>query len=228
MIGARIEEVHALPDGAAARFDGYHALLCEWNRVVDLTAVTDAEEALHRHYLDSLTALPFLPEGGRVVDVGTGAGFPGVPLAIARPDLSVVLLDALKKRVVFLRRVVEALALSNALPVHERAETYAVREREAFDVAVSRAVAPLPLLLELCLPLVKVGGWCVFWKGPAAGREIAEAERVAPLLGGGGLRRVDVSIPGRDFRHVLVLVDKMEATGPKFPRRAGMAAKKPL
>lgn len=227
MIGAGVRAIHPLPDGAAERFDAFHALLMAWNERMNLTNITAPEEALLSHYLDSLTALKLLAGGERVVDVGTGAGFPGVPLALARPDLSITLLDAQAKRVRFLRAAIQAVGFE-AEAVHARAEDFARQRREAYDVAVSRAVAPLAALLEWTLPLVRVGGRCIAWKGPGAGEELEAAQRVLPLLGGGGARVLDAPVPGTDLRHVLVVVDKIEKTDARFPRRAGMALKRPL
>lgn len=227
MIGAGIAAWHDLPEGAAAQFDAFHALLRQWNARMDLTAITDDEDALYRHYLDSLTALPWLPEGAQIVDIGTGAGFPGVPIKLVRPDASVTLLDALSKRVDFLQHASEAIPFE-ADVVHARAEDYAKVRREGYDVAVSRAVAPLQVLLEWALPLVRVGGQCIFWKGPGVEAELQAAERVAPLLGGGAIRLVDAPVPGRDWRHALVIVEKAAPTASRFPRRAGMATKRPL
>jgi len=227
VIGEGVLAFHSLPEGAAERFDAFHRLLTEWNRRMDLTAVTDEREALCRHYLDSLTAMPLLPKGARVVDVGTGAGFPGVPLALARPDIAMTLLDALQKRVGFLTRAASAIGL-DVEAVHARAEDFAKERRETFDVALSRAVAPLPVLLEWLLPLVRVGGQCILWKGPGLAREMEGARRVAPLLGGGSVRAVDATVPGCNFQHMLVVVAKDAATPDRFPRKAGMAVKRPL
>lgn len=227
MIGDALSRYLSLPEGAAGRFDAFHALLMAANEHMDLTAVTDDTQALYRHYLDALTALPWLPESAKVIDIGTGAGFPGVPLALARPDLSLTLLDAQKKRVHFLQNAGEAVPFA-ARAVHGRAEDFAGEAREAFDVAVSRAVASLPVLLEWALPFVRVGGHCIFWKGPGAAAEWAEARRVSPLLGGGTVRMEPVSIPDQSWTRFLVLVDKEKPTPRTFPRRAGMAQKRPL
>ena len=227
MIGERIAAFHGLPEEAAAQFDAFHGLLMDWNSRIDLTAVTDENEALFRHYLDSLTGVALLPPDASVVDVGTGAGFPGVPLAIVRPDIRMTLLDALEKRVDFLRHATKAIGLA-AEAVHARVEDFAKAHRETFDVALSRAVAPLPVLLEWLLPLVRVGGICVLWKGPGVEAELAAAKHVSPLLGGGVPQIVDAPVPGAEFRHVLVLVTKEGNTSEKFPRKAGMAVKRPL
>ncbi len=226
MIGEGIGAHVPLPPGAAGRFDRFDALLNEWNGRMDLTAV--AQDALHRHYLDSLTALPLIPAGSVVIDVGAGAGFPGVPLALARPDTRVTLLDALGKRVRFLQAAIDAVPIENAEAVHARAEDFARARREGFDIAVSRAVAALPVLLEWLLPLVAVGGRCILWKGPGAEAEIEAAERALPLLGGGALAVHPAEVPGTDWQHLLITVDKAEPTPAHFPRRAGMALKRPL
>ena len=227
MIGQGIAAVHPIPVETIRQFDAFHALLTEWNQRIDLTAVVEDRDALYRHYLDSLTAADLLPAGARVVDVGTGAGFPGVPLKLLRPDLQMTLLDALQKRVDFLALAARMVPFE-AEVVHARAEDFARGHREAYDVAVSRAVASLPVLLEWMLPLVQVGGRCVLWKGPGAREELSEARRVAPLLGGGMVEVVDAPVPGQDWGHVLVLVEKVEPTPDRFPRKAGMAVKRPL
>ena len=228
MIGDRIARAFSLPEGAAACFDRFHALLTEWNRRIGLTAVIDEEDALFTHYLDSLAALPCLPAEAAVVDIGTGAGFPGVPLQLARPELRMTLLDALSKRVVFLSHAAREVPFQ-AECVHARAEDFAREKREFFDVAVSRAVAALPVLLEWALPLVRIGGLCVFWKGPKVEGEMEDAVRVAPMVGGGNVRVVAGGMAaGRVAGHTLVLVDKVEAADARFPRKAGMAVKRPL
>lgn len=227
MIGSALERYLSLPEGSAERFDAFHALLIAANEHMDLTAVTDDTQAFYRHYLDALTALPWLPEGAKVIDIGTGAGFPGVPLALSRPDLSLTLLDAQKKRVRFLQNAIQTVPFE-AISVHGRAEDFAKEARETFDVAVSRAVASLPVLLEWALPLVRVGGHCILWKGPGVEAEISDAGRISPLLGGGAVRMEPVSIPEQPWTRFLVLVDKKKPTPRMFPRKAGMAKKRPL
>ena len=222
----------ALSGEQLARFENFVALLAEANAVQDLTAITDPREVADRHLLDSLTVLRYarlIPPGARIVDVGSGAGFPGVPLAIARPDLEVTLLDAGRKRVDFLRRVLLALGL-RAEAIHARAEDAArlPEHRERYDAALSRAVTALPALLELALPFVRVGGHAVAWKGPAAGEELAGGRRAAVLLGGNLLPALDAPVPGRDWRHILLVAEKAEPTARQYPRRAGVPERKPL
>lgn len=226
MIGEMILQRHALPEGAAARFDAFHRLLCEANEHMDLTNVTAEDEALEKHYLDSLTALEYLPQGAKCVDVGTGAGFPGVPLLLARPDLAMTLLDAQQKRILFLRETLAQIG-AQAECVHARVEDFARERRESYDAAVSRAVAPLNILLEWLLPLVRVGGRCILWKGPAAQSELDDANRISALLGGGALDVREAAVT-EGSGHVLILVEKIAPADKKFPRKAGMAKKRPL
>jgi len=213
-------------------FVAFDALLNQTNAAMDLTAVLDPEEAVDRHYLDSLTVLcqpGWIPQGARIVDVGAGAGFPGIPLLIARPDIQATLLDAQRKRVDFLRRVIEALDLC-ARAFHLRAEDAARQadHRECYDVAVARAVAGLPALLELTLPLVRVGGRALAWKGPAVFEEFESASRAAVMLGGRLCGPVSAPVPGRDWHHLLIAAEKENKTVRQYPRKAGIPARKPL
>lgn len=229
---AGLERLGVAADGVALdRLARYHALLTEWNARIDLTAVLDPEEMVDRHYLDSAAplALDLIPQGARVIDVGTGAGLPGIPLCILRPDLRVTLLDAQRKRVTFLQAAIEALDLP-AQAVHMRAEDAARDEarREAYDVAVSRAVAATPTLLELTLPFVRVGGRAIAWKGPGLQAELEQARRAAHLLGGALEGVLDAPVPGRDWQHVLLVCAKRQKTARQYPRRAGLPGKNPL
>lgn len=209
----------------------YHAMLMDWNTRIDLTAVLDPVEMTDRHYLDSASPLGrgLIPVGARVIDVGTGAGLPGIPLMILRPDIRVTLLDALKKRVDFLQAVIAELGLA-AEAVHMRAEDAGrnAAHREAYDVAVSRAVAPTPVLLELMLPFVKVGGSAVAWKGPGVQAELMQAGRAAQLLGGEAGELIETPVPGRDWQHVLLVCRKKQKTARQYPRKAGTPGKNPL
>lgn len=222
----------ALTDAQAAQFAVFDAMLSQANTRMDLTAVLDPIEAIDRHYIDSLTPLmhpEWLPVGAQVVDVGSGAGFPGIPLAIARPDIALTLIDAQQKRVGFLCEVIDALHL-RATAVHLRAEDagQSPEHRERYDVAVSRAVAGLPTLLELTLPLVRVGGRAISWKGPAVHAEMERAHRAAALLGGALQGPFSAPVPGRDWQHTLVLGDKVRETVRQYPRKAGLPTRKPL
>jgi len=223
----------SISEAAASRIARYHDMLLDYNTRMDLTAVTDPDEMPDRHYVDSLSVLKMpdaLPLGARLIDVGSGAGFPGLPLAIAREDLSVVLLDSLKKRVGFLADVISELKLSNVQAVHLRAEDGAHNPlyREQFDVGIARAVAALPVLLEYVLPFVKQGGQALLWKGPGVKAELADGERVAALLGGEVLAPVSMPIQGRDWQHFIIPVRKSFPTPRQYPRKSGTPLKQPL
>jgi 16S rRNA (guanine527-N7)-methyltransferase len=212
-----------LPEGAAAVFARYGAFLEEKNRVMNLTTITGAREIAERHFLDSLAllTLPCLenPAGASLIDVGSGAGFPGLPLKIAVPQLKLTLLDAQRKRVGFLRELCEILALQDVSCVHARAEEYAAQARGAFDFAASRAVARLNVLAELCLPLVKTGGFFVAMKGTDSDAEIAEAENALKILGGRVDEIRDYAIPGTDVTRRAVVIQKIADTPEAYPRR---------
>ncbi|MBE6767881.1 MAG: 16S rRNA (guanine(527)-N(7))-methyltransferase RsmG [Ruminococcaceae bacterium] len=212
-------------DTAAERLDIYARLLVEWNEKMNLTAITDPEGIVLKHFVDSLTALPLLPKTPfSLIDVGTGAGFPGLPLAILRDDMQLTLLDSLNKRLIFLEEVCRAVGVS-ATRIHARAEEGGRNPdlRDAFDVATARAVAGLPVLCELCLPFVKVGGRFLALKGPDAPREKEEAARAVKTLGGRFAEGAAVTLPnlaaegGTSERHILV-VEKTTVTPQKFPR----------
>ena len=214
----------------AEQFQTYMELLLEWNEKMNLTAITQPGEMVEKHFLDSLTLLLAckVKEEAKVIDVGTGAGFPGLPLKILVPSLEVTLLDSLGKRVKFLEECRDALGLRNVTCVHARAEEFAARHREGFDIAVSRAVAALPVLCELCLPLVRAGGQFLAMKSSHTGEEIASAEKAIALLGGriGAVR--DYTIPGSDVVHRVVVIDKVSPTPKKYPRRFAQIKKQPI
>ena len=218
---------------AAQGLAAYHRLLLDWNQRMDLTAVLEPAEMLDRHYADSLAPLAvpgLLPARGRLIDVGTGAGFPGMALAIACPGLQVTLLDAQQKRLRFLQAVIDGLSLPNVTLRHARAEDGARDPalREAFDVATARAVAPLPVLAEYLLPYVRAGGLALCWKGPAAQGELPQGRRAAALLGGRLEEAVPVAFPGRDWAHVLIPLRKVGKTLRQYPRKAGTPSRSPL
>ena len=216
----------------AEKFETYHRMLIEANARFNLTRVPDDKaEAIDRNYLDCIALLAIgLPEArASLIDVGSGAGFPGIPLAICLPETRIVLMDSLGKRVEFLHSVIEALHL-NARAVHLRAEDGARKPeyREAFDLATARAVAPLNLLCEYLLPFVKPGGRMLALKGPGLDEEVAAAENALSILGGRFLRSDALPIPGRDWDHRAAWIEKVAPTSDKYPRRAGKPEKKPL
>ncbi len=216
-----------------ARLLRYHELLLDWNTRMDLTAVTDEDEMIDKHYVDSLSALAvpgLIPESGSLIDVGTGAGFPGMPLAMARPDLKVTLMDAQQKRLNFLQAVIDDLGVRNVTLVHARAEDGAQfpNHREKYDLAVARAVASLAVLSEYLLPYVRVGGKALCWKGPALIDELPQGRKAAFLLGGKVQEPIPVTFPGRDWQHLLLPISKTAKTARQYPRKAGTPGKSPL
>ena len=217
---------------AVERFAAFSAILDEYNARMDLTAVLEDEERIDRHFLDSAAPLAqgLLAPDARVIDVGTGAGFPGMPLLILCPSLRMTLLDALAKRIGFLNDALARLGLS-ATTLHARAEDAArmPAHRGQYDAAVSRAVAPAAVLAELTLPFVREGGLAIAWKGPGVAEEMTAARRAAFLLGGAVRGVVDAPVPGREeWQHVLLLTDKTGATPKAYPRQAGTPGRKPL
>ena len=222
----------AFDQTAMERFEAFHAILDEYNARMDLTAVLDEDERVDRHDLDSAAPLRhgLLAQDAKVIDVGTGAGFPGMPLLILRPDLQMTFLDALNKRILFLEDALKRLNLS-AVTLHARAEDAArmAAHREQYDAAVSRAVANVSTLCELTLPFVRVGGAAIAWKGPGVTEELVSGKRAAFLLGGKIRGVVDAPVPGRDdWAHVLLITDKTGKTPATYPRKAGTPGKKPL
>lgn len=220
------------PPQAAAQLAQYGQLLLEQNQVMNLTAITDPDQVVDLHFLDCAALLTIGEDfhGKTLIDVGTGAGFPGLPLKILEPSLSVTLLDSLGKRVNWLASVCEALSLDKVSCLHARAEEQALEAgfRDGFDLAVSRAVASLELLSELCLPYVKVGGKFLAMKSVDSGAETEGAARAIAKLGGRLLPRVDYTIPSTEIVHRVVVVEKVSPTPKGFPRRWAKMQKAPL
>lgn len=207
----------------------FAALMLERNQVMNLTAITEPQDVASLHLLDSLALLPLTGlETESVVDVGTGAGFPGMPLAIARPSLHVTLLDSLRKRVDFLGEACRDLDLENTQCVCARAEEFAAEHRETFDAAVSRAVAALPVLCELCLPLVRPGGRMFAMKSSHTEEEIRQSETAVSILGGQVAWVRDYTVPATDVTHRLICIQKVSPTPRRYPRRFPQIKKTPL
>lgn len=222
-------EALSLPAEAVPALLRYGELLLETNRVMNLTAITQPEDVASLHFLDSAALLTLADFSGySVVDVGTGAGFPGLPMKLLEPSISLTLLDSLGKRVGFLQSVCQDLGLSGVDCVHSRAEEFAAGHRESFDFAVSRAVASLPMLCELCLPLVRVGGAFVAMKSVDCDQELSAAARAIETLGGAPAEVVDYLIPGTEVRHRGVIVKKLKKTSEKYPRTFAKIKKNPL
>ncbi|MER3482402.1 MAG: 16S rRNA (guanine(527)-N(7))-methyltransferase RsmG [Meiothermus sp.] len=214
------------------RFSRFYDLLLEGNRVTNLTSITNEREVVLKHFADSLSCdlRGHLSGSLRVMDIGTGAGFPGVPLCIARPDLDMVLVDATHKKVDFLDKVRLSLPLGNARTLWGRAEEIArqLQHRESYDRVVTRAVSPLNTLYELCLPFLKVGGYLVAQKGPEARDEVEKAGLAAEKLGGRLVEVVPLKLPVLGDPRCLVIVEKILSTPDKYPRRSGVPQKNPL
>ncbi len=224
-----------LKENHLALFQTYYEELVEWNRRFNLTAITDYEGVQVRHFLDSLSCLLVLPRaelqaGARVIDVGTGAGFPGLPLRIVCPGMRLTLLEATRKKVEFLEHLLRRLGLSDVEVIHARAEDLGHRPgyREGYDWAIARALAEMPTLVEYLLPLVRVRGAILAQKGENAPAEVHSAEAAIRILGGRVRKLVPVGLHGLAETRYLVVVDKVAATPEKYPRRPGMPEKRPL
>ena len=222
-----------LSDIQIEQLDKYYDLLVEWNSFMNLTGITDYEEVMLKHYLDSLVLkLPINGENKHIklIDVGTGAGFPGLPLKIAYPEAEVVLFDSLNKRIKFLDEVINTLGLKNVTTIHGRAEDGGINPklREQFDVSVSRAVADLAVLSEYNLPFVKVGGYFVAYKSKDVDAEVEKSRKAISILGG-EVEKIDkFTLPETDIERALVYIKKVKNTGKKYPRKAGIPGKEPL
>jgi len=214
------------------QFAAYLKLLQEWNSKINLTAIVDDEGIVIKHFIDSLLFLKKINinDGMTVLDLGTGAGFPGIPLKIWRPNLKIVLVDSLQKRIVFLEEVLKQLGLSQVELVHGRAEDLARMEgyRESFDFVISRAVANLRVLAEYCLPFVRIEGYFAAAKGPDLEQELKEAQKAIEILGGQVAEKEHYLLPYLKEKRSYIKINKVQATPEKYPRKAGIPAKKPL
>lgn len=229
-----------LTDAQLSQFETYHRALVEWNKRFNLTAITDYEEVQVKHFLDCLAGLPPLLEELdeqlplsrplHLADIGTGAGFPGIPLKLAAPRLKVSLIDGTGKKITFLRQVIAALELTNAEAVQGRAEELGRNSahRGQYDIVTARAVAPLNTLAEYMLPMVRRNGYALVYKGASAPDEFIDARRAIDLLGGEAVRLAPVEVPYLDAERYIVLIKKVDRTPQQYPRAQGLARKRPL
>lgn len=212
------------------KFYKYMNLLIEWNEKMNLTAIIEPNEIILKHFIDSITILKDIKDGSTVVDVGTGAGFPGIPLSIMNPTLKITLVDSLNKRLIFLQEVINELDLKNVELVHARAEEFGRNKkyREKFDVATSRAVANLATLSEYLLPLVKINGKAISMKAGNASQEIEDAKKAIKTLGGNINNIEEFNLPQSDIGRTIIIIDKIKGTPGKYPRKPGTPAKEPI
>lgn len=214
------------------QFLHYYELLIEWNEKINLTAITEYEDVMKKHFIDSLSLIKAydLNKEIKVIDVGTGAGFPGLALKIAFPNLRVTLLDSLNKRIVYLNEVINLLGLKDIETIHGRAEDFATKadQREKYDLCVSRAVANLTTLSEYCLPYVNLNGYFISYKSEKTEEEIKQAKRAISMLGGKIEKQVEFILPSSDIYRNLIMIKKLESTPKKYPRKAGLPSKEPL
>lgn len=210
------------------KFYAYMLLLKDWNEKINLTAITDEKDIIIKHFIDSLTINKYLKDNEKVIDVGTGAGFPGIPIKIINDKINMDLLDSLNKRINFLNEVKEKCEIENINCIHSRIEDFAIKNREKYDVATSRAVAKLAVLLEYLLPVVKKDGICICMKSNKAEEEINEAQKALEILGGKIEKTEEFLLPGTDIERTIIIVRKIKNTPEKYPRKAGIPSKKPI
>lgn len=214
------------------KFMKYMQLLQEWNEKINLTAITEDEDVVKKHFIDCINAFSVeeFKNANTIIDVGTGAGFPGLPIAIMREDANVTLLDALNKRISFLNIVIAELGLKNIRTIHSRAEEGSREDehRETYDIATSRAVANMSMLSEFCMPYVKIGGYFIPLKGPSIDEEMEKGKNAIKILGGEIQQVKEVKVEDTDLKHNLVVVKKIKSCGKKYPRNMGNIKKNPL
>ena len=212
------------------KFFKYMNLLIDWNEKINLTAITEPKEIIIKHFIDSVTISKYLNNNDKIIDIGTGAGFPGIPIKIVDDTLNITLLDSLNKRINFLNEVLKKLELNNIVAIHSRVEDFgrSIKNKEMYDKAVSRAVARLNVLVEYMLPLLKVGGQCICMKGPDIDEEVGQSEKAINILGGKIKKVEKFTLPNTDMGRSIVIIEKIKVTPNKYPRKAGIPSKEPL
>jgi len=213
------------------QFLEYYDLLVEWNSFMNLTTIIEFDEVLKKHFLDSVSLIKAVDlKEQKILDIGTGAGFPGIPLKIMFPELKITLLDSLNKRINFLNKVIETLGLTEITAIHGRAEDYAQQKdyREKYDLVVSRAVSNLSTLSEYCLPYTKIGGSFISYKSERLSEELLTAEKAISLFGGKVMNQIDFCLPNSEIFRNLLIIRKAKETPNKYPRKAGLPAKEPI
>ncbi|MCR1952966.1 MULTISPECIES: 16S rRNA (guanine(527)-N(7))-methyltransferase RsmG [unclassified Clostridium] len=232
MRDASLEVGMELSEHQYNQFIKYMKLLQEWNEKINLTAITEDEEVIKKHFIDCIKAFKSdaIKNAKTIIDVGTGAGFPGLPIAIMNPNVQVTLLDSLNKRINFLNTVISSIGVKNVVTIHSRAEDGARKSelREKFDVATSRAVANMAVLSEFCMPYVKCGGYFVALKGPAIEEELKDGQKAITVLGGELKEIIEVNIEKSDLKHNIVEIKKISKCSKIYPRKAGTINKKPI
>ncbi len=225
-----IKEIMNIDEEKVKKFQKYKDLLLEWNNKINLTAITEENEIILKHFIDSCTILKYIEDNQKIIDIGTGAGFPGIPLKIMNKSLEITLVDSLNKRVNFLNEVINELELENIEGIHARAEDLGRDNnyREKYDVATSRAVANLSTLLEYLMPFVKVNGICICMKGPNIEEELNEAKKAINELSGKLEGVYNFKLPNSDIERNIIIVRKVDKIKLKYPRKAGIPAKEPI
>ena len=212
------------------QFYDYMNLLIQWNKNINLTAIIEPKEIILKHFVDSLTVSKYINEKSTLIDVGTGAGFPGIPLKILRNDIKITLVDSLNKRIKFLDEVIKKLNLDNIKTVHGRAEEIGRNKeyREKFDYATSRAVANISTLSEYLIPLIKNNGQCIYMKGTDLDEELEKGKKAISVLGGNIVNKEEFELPYSDIKRTIIIIEKVKNTPTKYPRKAGTPSKEPI
>ena len=226
----KIKDMMNIDEEKAIKFEKYKDLLLEWNEKINLTAITEEDEIILKHFIDSCSILKYIENNQKIIDVGTGAGFPGIPLKIMNESLNITLVDSLNKRVNFLNEVIKQLELKNIEAIHSRAEDIGKDDkyREKYDIATSRAVANLSTLLEYLMPFAKVNGMCICMKGPSIENELNEAKKAIKEFGGKLEEVYNFKLPNSDIERNIIIVRKIEKIKLKYPRKAGIPTKEPI